>query len=156
MTLPIGGGHIRFRISQVRSFEEVRLSATAIRQSASGVLVGQKCGTQCRIGIAMSWMIPVHFAPQNGALIITFRRSFSQAGEGRLTFKRIYFCVYKTNEQHGAVFLQQLIVAQLVNKFPPPIFPFFGTRSSVTIFARAHQLVLPLARHLQTTIFHPV
>ena len=45
MTLPIGGGHTRFRISQVRIFEEVGLSVTAIRQSASGILVGWKCGT---------------------------------------------------------------------------------------------------------------
>lgn len=34
MILPIGGGHTRFRISQVRSFEEVVSSTAAIRESA--------------------------------------------------------------------------------------------------------------------------
>jgi len=57
-----------------------------------------------------------------------------------------------TDESWSRVFLEKLIVTQLVKKLPA----FNGTRRFITLFATASHWFLPWARCIQSTTSHPV
>jgi hypothetical protein len=90
-----------------------------------------------------------NIVPSDSPTIYTISRPLQRSWRLRLHF---LYHSYNKLTAWSRVLVDQLVVAQLVKKFPV----FYGTRRFSTVFTRSPHRSIPLARWIQLTLSHHI